>query len=183
MTTLMPTNELAAGRWTIDTSNSSIRFAVRHLTLSTVRGSFDRFSGTITVAEDGTPSVTGEVEVRSFRTGNVLRNAGVRRLDPFDAKHFPIASFVSTAVTTIGDSYALDGDLTLRGITQPVCMDLAFHGATVAVGGDEVATLSAKVVLNRRDFGIELGPPTPGAFVGLDVAVDIQVRAVREPSH
>jgi polyisoprenoid-binding protein YceI len=183
MTAIMPTNELAVGRWTIDPVNSSIRFALRHLTISTVRGRFDSCNGAITVADDGSPSVTAEVAVRSFRTGNVLRSAGVRRLDPFDAKHFPVATFVSTAVTTIGDSYALDGDLTLKGVTRPVCLDLAFHGATMAVGGNEVATFSARVVLNRRDFGIELGPPTPGAFVGLDVAVDIQVLAVREPSR
>jgi polyisoprenoid-binding protein YceI len=178
----MPTNGLTAGRWIIDTAYSSIRFAVRHLTISTVRGSFDSFNGTITVAEDGTPSVTGEVDVRSFRTANVLRSAGVRRLDPFDARTSPFATFVSTAVTAIGDRYALDGDLTIRGVTQPVCMDLAFHGAMTEAGCGEVAKFTATVTLNRKDFGVELGIPTVGVLVGHSVAVDLHIRAIRENS-
>jgi polyisoprenoid-binding protein YceI len=148
--------------------------------MRTVRGCFESFSGAIIVAEDGTPSVTAEVAISSIQTQNSLRNAGLRRLDPFDTNAFPVATFVSTAVTAISDGYALDGDLTLRGVTRPICLDLTFRGARTTAAGDDVAMFSAKVVLNRRDFGVEIGlPVTGGVLIGLDVAVDIQVRAIK----
>src|SRR3984893_16239841 len=94
--------QLTAGTWAIDPVHSSVNFSVRHLMVSKVRGKFDTFSGAITVAEDGTPSVTAEIAVNSINTGNEQRDAHVRSGDFFDAENYPTASFTSTSVTAKG---------------------------------------------------------------------------------
>ena len=74
-----------------------------------IHGRFDQFSGAITVTEDGTPSVTAEIDVNSVDTGNVQREAHIKAADFFDVAQFPIATFVSSAVRADGDDYVLQG--------------------------------------------------------------------------
>ena len=88
MTTATVTAPIAAGTWTIDPVHSTVGFSVKHLMVSKVRGKFDTFSGTITVAEDGTPSVQAEIDVRSITTGNDQRDGHIRSADFFDAEKF-----------------------------------------------------------------------------------------------
>ena len=120
--------ELSTGTWAIDPVHSSVNFSVRHLMVSKVRGHFGVFSGAITVAEDGTPSVSAEIDVTSLSTGNDQRDAHVKSADFFDAEKFPTATFRSTAVRANGDDYVVDGDFTLKGITKPVSLALEFNG-------------------------------------------------------
>ncbi len=96
--------------------------------VSKVRGTFDTFSGEITVAEDGTPSVRAEIDVRSINTKNEQRDGHIRSADFFDADNHPTATFVSTSVTGDNGDYVLTGDFTLRGVTQTVSMPLEFNG-------------------------------------------------------
>ncbi|HEY9304448.1 MAG TPA: YceI family protein, partial [Mycobacterium sp.] len=126
MTTAVGAQKLAAGTWAIDPIHSSINFSVRHLMVGKIHGRFDQFSGAITIAEDGTPSVTAEVDVNSVDTGNEQREAHIKAPDFFDVAQFPTATFVSTAVRANGDDYVLDGEFTLKGVTVPVAMTLAF---------------------------------------------------------
>src|SRR6476620_12464954 len=87
--------QISAGTWAIDPVHSSIGFSVRHLVVSKVRGSFKDFSGSVVVAEDGTPSVTAEIAVDSLDTGNEQRDAHVKSADFFDVAKYPTATFVS----------------------------------------------------------------------------------------
>ena len=114
------TTDLSAGTWAIDPVHSSISFSVRHLVVSKVRGTFGTFSGAVTVAEDGTPSVSAEIEVASVNSGNEQRDAHLKAADFFDVEKYPTASFVSTSVTPDGEDYRLEGDFTLNGVTRPV---------------------------------------------------------------
>src|SRR5689334_13258501 len=148
------TAQLGTGTWAIDPVHSSISFSVRHLMVSKVRGQFQDFSGTITVAEDGTPSVTAEIAVDSLNTNNVQRDAHVKSADFFDAGTYPTATFRSTGVRPDGDDYVLDGEFTLKGVTKPVSLNLQFNGVNPGMGHGEVAGFEASVVLNRKDFGI-----------------------------
>src|SRR6185437_5999918 len=84
MTTAVSTTELSVGTWAIDPVHSSIGFSVRHLMVSKVRGTFGEFSGAITAAGDGTPSVTAEIAVGSVRTGNEQRDSHIKSADFFD---------------------------------------------------------------------------------------------------
>jgi polyisoprenoid-binding protein YceI len=174
--------DLTAGTWTIDPVHSSISFAVRRLVVSKVRGSFESFSGAVVVAEDGTPSVSAEIAIDSLNTGNEHREAHLKGADFFDAEKYPTATFVSTGVRADGDDYVLDGDFTLKGVTKPIELKLAFNGTNPGMGHGEVAGFEASVVLNRKDFGIDIDMPleTGGAVVGDKITISLDIEVLKQ---
>jgi polyisoprenoid-binding protein YceI len=182
MTTAVGTQKLTAGTWAIDPVHSSINFSVRHLMVGKIHGRFDQFSGAITVAEDGTPSVTATVDVNSIDTGNEQREAHIKAPDFFDVAQFPTATFVSTAVRPNGDDYLLDGDFTLKGVAVPVTMTLVFNGVNPGMGRGEVAGFDASVVLSRKDFGVgaELPLEGGGTMVGDKVTITLAIEALKQ---
>ncbi|HEY5840358.1 MAG TPA: YceI family protein [Mycobacterium sp.] len=182
MTAAVIATGLSAGTWAIDPVHSSISFSVRHLVVSKVRGSFGTFSGAITVADDGTPSVAAEIDVASVGTGNEQRDAHLRSADFFDVETYPTAAFRSTGVQANGDDYVLDGEFTLKGITKPISLTLEFNGTNPGMGHGEVAGFEASVVVNRKDFGIDIDMPleTGGAVVGDKVTITLEIEALRQ---
>ncbi|OBA77263.1 hypothetical protein A5641_18695 [Mycobacterium sp. 1554424.7] len=180
--TATATTQVTSGTWAIDPAHSSINFSVRHLMVSKVRGAFDNLSGAIVVADDGTPSVRAEIAVDSVNTGNGQRDAHLKSPDFFDADKYPVATFTSSSVESNGDSYVLRGDLTLKGVTKPVALDLEFNGVNPGMGHGEVAGFEASVVLHRKDFGIDIDLPleTGGAVVGDKVTVTLEIEAVKQ---
>ncbi|WP_319437421.1 YceI family protein [Mycobacterium sp. RTGN5] len=182
MTAPAQTTDLSAGTWAIDPVHSSISFSVRHLVVSKVRGTFGTFSGTVTVAEDGTPSVSAEIDIASVNSGNDQRDAHLRAADFFDVEKYPTATFVSTSVTSDGEDYRLDGDFTLKGVTRQVTLALQFNGVNPGMGHGAVAGFEASVVLNRKDFGIDIDMPleTGGAVVGDKVTITLEIEALRQ---
>jgi polyisoprenoid-binding protein YceI len=182
MTAAIGTTELSAGTWAIDPVHSTIGFSVRHLMVSKVRGKFDTFSGAITIAEDGTPSVNADIAVDSINTGNEQRDAHIKSADFFEVEKYPVASFRSTGVRSAGDHYVLDGEFTLKGVTKAISLDLEFNGVNPGMGHGEVAGFEASVVLNRKDFGINLDMPleTGGTVVGDKVTITLDIEALRQ---
>ena len=180
--TATATSQLTTGTWAIDPVHSSINFSVRHLMVSKVRGKFDNFSGAIVVAEDGTPSLSAEIAVDSVNTGNDQRDAHIKSPDFFDVETYPTARFASTTVQSEGDNYILNGELTLKGVTQPITLELEFNGVSPGMGHGEVAGFEASVVLNRKDFGIDIDMPleTGGAVVGDKVTITLNIEALKQ---
>jgi polyisoprenoid-binding protein YceI len=174
--------DLSTGTWTIDPVHSSIGFSVRHLVVSKVRGNFGTFSGAIVVAEDGTPSVSAEIAIDSVNSGNTQRDEHVRSADFFDVEKYPTATFVSTGVRADGDGYVVDGDFTLKGVTKPVALSLEFNGVNPGMGHGQVAGFEASVVLNRKDFGIDIDMPleTGGAVVGDKITIALEIEALKQ---
>ncbi|SDE51250.1 Polyisoprenoid-binding protein YceI [Mycolicibacterium neoaurum] len=181
MTTAAAT-DLTAGTWAIDPVHSSVNFSVRHLMVSKVRGTFDSVAGAITVAEDGTPSVTATIDIASINTRNEQRDAHLKAPDFFHADQFPTATFTSTGVRADGDDYVLDGEFTLKGATLPVALNLRLNGVNPGMGHGAVAGFEASVVLNRKDFGIDFDAPleTGGAVVGDKVTVTLEIEALKQ---
>ena len=175
-------NVLPAGTYVVDPVHSSVEFSVRHLMVSKVKGRFDEFSGTITVAEDGAASLTAEVDVTSVSTRNEQVDAHIRTADFFDAENHPKAIFVSTGVAANGSDYVLSGELTLRGVTKPVQFDLEFLGTNPGMGHGEVAAFEAKTVITRQDFGITIDMPleTGGTVVGDKITLTLDIEALRQ---
>jgi polyisoprenoid-binding protein YceI len=173
---------ITQGTWAIDPAHSSINFSVRHLMVSKVRGRFETFSGAITVAPDGTPSVRAEIDVASLSTGNAQRDGHVKSADFFDVEQYPVATFASTSVRPNGEAYLLDGNLTIKGITRPVSLDLEYNGVSPGQGYGEVSGYEASIILSRKDFGIDIDLPmeTGGAVVGDKVTITINVEAVKQ---
>jgi polyisoprenoid-binding protein YceI len=182
MTAATTTTGLSAGTWAIDPIHSSIAFSVRHLVVSKVRGQFNTFSGTVVVGEDGTPSVTAEIAIDSVDTRNEQRDAHLKAADFFDVEQFPTATFTSTGLREAGENYILDGVFTLKGIAKPISIDLEFNGTNPGMGHGEVAGFTASVVLNRKDFGIDIDMPleTGGAVVGDKVTITLEIEALKQ---
>jgi polyisoprenoid-binding protein YceI len=180
--TATATSQLSSGTWAIDPVHSSINFSVRHLMVSKVRGKFEKFGGTIIVAEDGTRSVNAEIAVDSVSTGNEQRDAHIKSADFFEVDKYPVAAFTSTGVESDGDNYVLNGQFTLKGVTKPVSLVLEFCGVSPGMGQGEVAGFEASVVLNRKDFGIDVDLPleSGGAVVGDKVTVTLDIEAVKQ---
>ena len=182
MTTATATSQLSTGTWAIDSVHSSIAFSVRHLMVSKVRGHFNEFSGAVAIAADGTPSVNAEIAVGSIDTRNEQRDAHLKSPDYFDAETYPTATFVSTGVRENGVGYVLDGEFTLKGVTKPVSLDLEFNGVNPGMGHGQVAGFTASVVLNRKDFGIDIDMPleTGGVVVGDKVTITLEIEALKK---
>jgi polyisoprenoid-binding protein YceI len=174
--------DLTAGTWAIDPVHSSIAFSVRHLMVSKVRGGFETFSGAVVVGADGTPSVSAEIAIDSLHSGNDQRDAHLKAADFFDVEKYPTATFVSTGVRADGDDYVLDGQFTLKGVTKPVELKLEFNGVNPGMGHGEVAGFEASVVLNRKDFGIDINMPleTGGTVVGDKITVTLEIEALKQ---
>jgi polyisoprenoid-binding protein YceI len=180
--TATATTPLTTGTWAIDPVHSSINFSVRHLMVSKIRGRFDNFSGAIVVAEDGTPSVHAQIAVDSVNTGNDQRDGHVKSADFFDVEAYPVATFTSSAVEPNGDNYVLHGELTLKGVTKPVTLNLEFYGVNPGMGRGEVSGFEASVVLNRKDFGIDIDLPleSGGVVVGDKVTITLEIEALKQ---
>ncbi|NLG46871.1 YceI family protein [Gordonia sp. (in: high G+C Gram-positive bacteria)] len=178
--TVTPT-DLTAGVWNIDTAHSTVGFSVRHLMVSKVRGVFDTFSGSITIAEDGTPSVQAEIDVTSINTRNEQRDGHIKSADFFHAEKFPTATFVSTGVVAKGGDYELTGDFTLKGVTKPVTLKMEFNGVNPGMGQGAVAGFEATTVINRKDFGIDIEMPleTGGSVVGDKITITLEIEALQ----
>ena len=109
------------GTWDIDPVHSDVSFTVRHMMVSKVRGRLGTFSGEIVTAPQFTDSVvTASVDASSVDTGNAQRDGHIRTADFFEVENHPTWSFRSTAIRPDGDDYALDGELTIKGVTRPV---------------------------------------------------------------
>ncbi|GAA4398504.1 YceI family protein [Tsukamurella soli] len=182
----MPQSSVEPSSWIIDAVHSSIEFSVRRLIVSKVRGSFESFSGTITVGDDGAAKVTAEVDTGSLTTHNVNRDAHLRSGDFLDVEDYPTATFVSTSVLAAGDQrYTLTGDLTLRGVTKPVTLDVTLLGRNAGMGTEEVIGFEATAQITRQDFGITIDVPleTGDKVVGDVVSLSLDISATREAAR
>ena len=175
MTATVQIDNYTTGTWTIDPVHSEIHFALRHMGVGRSRGRFDDFSGHITTAEDPLrSSVTAEIDLASFNTGHPDRDAHVRGADFLDVDNHPKATFRSTGIRQDGGELLIDGELTIRGTTQPVTLRAELGGITDDGQGGKVIGLSAETTINRTDFGVG---PKGGAMLGEPVKIALDVEA------
>ncbi len=153
-----------AGTWDIDPVHSEVSFLVRHMVVSKVRGRFNEFEGTIVTGEDPlASSVRATIAAGSVDTNQEQRDAHVRSADFLDAEAHPTITFVSRALRPNGDTFVLEGDLTIRGVTRPVSLDLELNGFGPDPYGGTRVGFSATTEINRQDFGVSYNGPIPGA--------------------
>lgn len=151
MTPTATLNGLTTGTWTIDPTHSEVGFVARHLMVTKVRGSFADVSGTVEVAEELSRSAANvTIRTASVASGTADRDAHLRGEDFFDTDKFPEMTFVSTSF----DGAALAGDLTIKGVTKPVTLDVEFTGVATDPWGNEKAAFEAQGELNRTDWGL-----------------------------
>jgi polyisoprenoid-binding protein YceI len=169
-----------AGTYVIDTAHSTVEAVARHLMVTKVRGRFTEFSGQITVAEDVTAStVEVDIDAASITTASADRDAHLRSPDFLDVETYPTLRFRSTGVTPAGDGWRLAGDLTIRGVTRPVVLDMAFLGSSVDPWGSSKVSFSATTEIDREDFGMtwNQGLEAGGVLVGKSLKIEIEIQA------
>ena len=177
----MSNPQIPAGTWTIDPSHSEVGFSVRHLMVSKVKGTFEKFSGTLTIGENPLDStVTAEVDLNSINTRDEQRDGHLRSADFFEVESHPTMTFRSTGVKANGDDYVVLGDLTIKGATRPVELDLEFNGTHPDPWGGTRAGFSAETEISRKEFGVDFEVPMdgPGVVVGDKIKVILEVEAV-----
>mgnify|MGYP001344880868 FL=1 len=181
----MSTPQIPAGTWTIDPSHSEVGFSVRHLMVSKVKGNFESFEGTITIAEDPLQSsVTAEVDLSSINTRDEQRDGHLRSADFFEVETHPKLTFTSTSVEPKGDDYVVTGDLSIKGTTKSVVLDLEFNGVHPDPWGGTRAGFSAETEISRKEFGVDFEIPMDGGgvVVGDKIKVLLEVEAVLQPA-
>jgi polyisoprenoid-binding protein YceI len=167
------------GTWTIDPVHSDASFTVRHLGVSKVHGRFDNVEGTIVTAENPLESsVTATIPAASVNTKNEQRDAHVRAEDFLDVDNHPNLTFRSTGVRAEDEeTFLVDGELTLRGVTRPVTLEVELGGFGDHPQGGKVVGLSATTEINRKDFGITGGPA--GGVVSEKITISLDIEAVQ----
>src|SRR3954471_8532853 len=169
------------GTWDIDAAHSTVGFSVRHMMVSKVRGYFRDFSGEIVTAEDpARSSVTARVDMDSIDTRQEQRDAHIRSADFFDVGNHTEMTFRSTAVRTDGADWTVVGDLTIKGITKSVELQLELNGFGPDAFGGTRAGFSAKTDISRKEFGVDIDMPMDGGgvVVGDKITVELEIEAV-----
>ena len=173
----------AVGTWVIDPAHSSVEVVARHMMISKVRGRFAAFSGRIHVAdrpEDSSVEVV--LDAASISTADERRDQHLRNADFLETDTYPEITFRSTSIEPGPKGrWLVTGDLTLRGVTRSVTLDVTLEGLGEAYGGPRAA-FSAEVEVNREDFGITWNAAleTGGVLVGKILKVELQIQAVPE---
>ena len=180
-----PAPAALSGTYVVDPSHSRIGFVARHAMVTKVRGSFPDFSATAELDfEDPTRSTVNVViQAASIDTGQAQRDEHLRTNDFFDVPSFPTWTFQSTSVEAKGDDeFVLHGDLTIKGTTQPVSIDVEHTGTATDVYGNLRAGFEGRATINRRDFGVVWNAPLEagGVLVGDKIVLELDVSAIRQ---
>ncbi len=172
--------------WQIDPVHTHIQFSARHMMISKVRGEFERFSGTVNLDEEHPErtSVFMQIEAASINTRNVDRDNHLKSPDFLNAAQYPYLTFQSTRVERTGEHTArLYGDLTIRDVTRPVVLEVAFVGKAKSPWGTVSAGFSGQTTINRKEWGLTWNQAleTGGVLVGDEIAVDVELELIEVP--
>jgi polyisoprenoid-binding protein YceI len=175
----------AAADFQLDPAHSSIQFQVRHLGISKVRGEFGDFDASFSYDPQDPASWRAEatIQANSIDTKNEKRDNHLRSPDFLNAAEYPAITFKSTGVEMTGENQGrLMGDLTIRGVTRPVVLDLEMSGTIVDPWGNTRAGFSASGTIDRQEFGLTWNKAleTGGVLVGNDVGIAIEIEGVQQ---
>ncbi|MFZ0216636.1 MAG: YceI family protein [Candidatus Dormiibacterota bacterium] len=163
----------------VDPAHARLGFAVKHMMVSTVRGNFAEFSSTVEVdeANPGDAKIEVTIDANSVNTGQLQRDNHLRSGDFFEVEKFPTITFKSTKIEPKGGtSYAVTGDLTIHGVTQPVTLEGEVEGPIKDAYGMQRAGVELHGALSRKDYGLTYnGALEAGGVVIADhVRLDIE---------
>jgi polyisoprenoid-binding protein YceI len=173
----------SVGTWAIDPGHAEVGFVGRHIGLTKVRGRFTGVAGTITIAEEPAEShVEVEIDMVSVSSGDQSRDDHLRSADFFDVEHHPTARYRSTTVAISGTSGTMDGELTIKGITRPVRLDVDYLGHAADPWGNDRAVFNATGKLNREDWGLtwNILLEAGGLLVSKEITLELEVELIHQ---
>ena len=172
-------------KWILDPSHSELGFKIRHLMISNVSGSFKNFQ--VEVETQGEDIATGQIIVKadmsSISTNNEQRDAHLRNSDFFEVEKYPELRFISTRIEKAGhENFTLYGDLTLKGVTKPVHLNVEFNGITKDPWGNERAGFTVTGKINRGDWGVNFNSvlETGGVALGEEVKINSDIEVIKQ---
>lgn len=166
----------SAQKWTLDKSHAKMTFTVTHLMISEVDGVFKSFDANVTSTKEDFSDAVFELtaDLTKVTTNNDMRDAHLQKEDMFDTAKNPNLVFKSTGIKSLGGKkYALSGNLTIKGITKPVTLDLTLMGTNTNRQGKKLVGFKASGSVKRTDFGV-------GAMPGAVVSDDVELRTSGE---
>ncbi len=172
------------GDYDIDTTHSDVAFTVRHAMVTNVRGKFADYQGRLHLdgANPAASSAELVIKVASVNTGNEARDNHLRTGDFFEVDAFPEITFRSTATEQLdADNYRMTGDLTVKGTTRPVVLNLEFTGTATDPYGQERVGFEGSTTVDRTVFGLTYNAAleTGGVLVGEKVKLSFDISAVK----
>ena len=169
----------AQDTWEVDKAHSKVRFSVSHLVVSELEGNFNSFEGTVIASKEdfSDAKFTFSIDVNSINTDNEKRDGHLRSEDFFYVEKFPKMTFESTSFEKIeGNKYLLKGNLTMRGVTKAIKLDVKY-GGTIDLGeGNAKAGFVVKGDLNRIDYGVAWNRKTKQGSWSVGEEVDIVIK-------
>ncbi|MET9804871.1 YceI family protein [Streptomyces sp. NPDC006368] len=183
-TAVDPALAVLTGEYAIDPAHSGIGFTARHAMVTNVRGAFTDYSGTLTLDGENPAASSASIDVKidSIDTGSADRDGHLRSADFFDAEQFPLMTFRSTSAEALGGSdYRITGDLTIKGVTRPVSIDLEFNGSAKDPFGNERVGFEGKAEILRSDWGLTWNAAleTGGVLVSDKIKLTFEISAIR----
>lgn len=171
--------------WKIDTSHTRANFTVRHMMIANVHGQFDDITGTVEFNENDPvqSSIDVTIGVASLNTRDEKRDAHLKSPDFFDVANHPYLTFQSTKVEKTGENTGrVTGNLTIRGVSKPVVLEVAYNGQAKSPWGTINAGFTAMGKLNRKDWGLNwnVALETGGWLVGDEVNITIEAEIVKQ---
>ncbi len=173
------------GNWQLDPYHTQVEFSTKHLGMMTVRGYFDEVSTKADIDPDHpeTASVEATISTASIRTNNGIRDNDLRSSNFLEVDKYPLITFTSTSVEPSGpDRYTLAGDLTIKGTTRPVSLQVTKYGEFNDPGmmGHRIA-YGATTKINRKDFGLSFSMVLDGKLVvGEEIQIMIEGEIVEQ---
>ncbi|MGW6917387.1 YceI family protein [Kitasatospora sp. NPDC054939] len=172
------------GDWAIDTTHSEVAFSVRHAMITNVKGRFTEYDGKLHLDGATPANSTAElvIKVASIDTNQTQRDEHLRTGDFFSADAHPEIRFRSTSAERIDDdSYRMGGELTIKGTTRPIVLDLDYTGSATDAYGAERVGFEGSAVLDRTDWGLTYNAAleTGGVLIGEKVKLSFDISAVK----
>lgn len=172
------------GDYTIDPAHSKIGFAVRHAMVTNVRGEFSEYEGVLHLDGSDPAKSTAElvIKVASIDTKQAQRDEHLRTGDFFAAETYPEITFRSTSAEVVdAETYRMHGDLTIKGVTRPVTLDLEFTGSATDPYGAKRAGFEGGATVDRTDWGLTYNAAleTGGVLIGEKVKLVLDISAVK----
>ncbi len=167
----------------LDTTHSSVEFAVRHMGLAMVRGRFEKFDVDAAVNDQGVPTrISATIDASSINTGTEGRDQHLRSPDFFDVEQYPTITFESTSIERRGDKYVIDGNLTMKGVTKPASLEADVTDFVADPWGSKRIAAEASGKINRTDWGLTWNQVLEAGslLVGEDVRFNLAVELVQQ---
>jgi polyisoprenoid-binding protein YceI len=180
------TEKKATTKWVLDQSHSELNFKVKHLMISNVKGAFRKFEAEVDGEDFTTSSVNVTIDAASIFTNDDARDGHLKSADFFDVENHGEITFRSSSFTKANDeNYKLTGQLTIKGVSNAVVLDVEFGGTNKDPWGNEKAAFSLSGIINRKEWGLNWNAAleTGGVLVSDEVRISGDIQLVKKSAE